>query len=336
MAGKTHRVGPNLIDVSKTFGTEEACRAYLEAMRWPKGVRCLKCDGDKISRFVAKGRERVDAEGVVVKRSPDRHLYQCLNKECKYQFTVTDGTIFNDTHLPLNKWFLATALMCNAKKGVSAKQMERHLGVSYKTAWYLSHRIRLAMSTEGGIFSGQVEVDATYVGGKYDKRRKREPWQDKPAVAGLVQRATETEHSKVIALHVAGETKQVMIPLVENCTTDDTKVYTDDNPTYHKLRHTRVHEIVIHSKDEYVRGEAHTNSCENFWSNFKRGVIGSFHQVSMKHLQRYLDEFQFRFNNRQRQEIFAMVVLNLVIQSGIRYRTLTAPLAQADASDEPF
>src|SRR6185312_12649855 len=107
-----------------------------------------------------KGRERRDVEGVVVKRSPDRHLYQCLDKECRYQFTVTDGTIFNDTHLPLNKWFLAAAMMRNAKKGLSAKQMERDLGVSYKTAWYLCHRIRKAMSSEGGLFQGEVEVDA--------------------------------------------------------------------------------------------------------------------------------------------------------------------------------
>jgi transposase-like protein len=336
MAGKTHRIGPNLIDVSKIFGTEDACRAYLEAMRWPTGVRCIKCGSNKISKFVTKGRERRDIEGVIVKRSPDRHLYQCLDRECRYQFTVTDGTIFNDTHLPLNKWFMATAMMCNAKKGVSAKQMERDLGVSYKTAWYLCHRIRKAMSSEGGLFDGEVEVDATYIGGKYDKRRKREPWQDKPAVAGLVQRDTETEHSKVIALHVTGETKEVMLPLVQNRTTEQTKIYTDDRPTYHTLRNTRAHDIVIHSHNEYVRGSAHTNSVENFWSNFKRGVIGSFHQVSIKHLQRYLDEFQFRFNNRREQKIFSMVVLNLVIQTGIKYKVLTGNPSEPESSDVPF
>ena len=334
MAGKTHRIGPNLIEVSTTFATEDACRAYLEAMRWPNGVRCLKCGGDRISRIVAKGRERINAQGELT-RSPDRHLYQCLEQICKYQFTVTDGTIFNDTHLPLHKWFLAVAMMCNAKKGMSAKEMERDLNVSYKTAWYLCHRIRKAMSREGGLFSGEVEVDATYVGGKYDKRRQREPWQDKPAVAGLVQRDTETDHSKVIALHVAGETKDVMIPLVEKRTTADTTIYTDDRNTYRTMKNSRTHDIVIHSHGEYVRGSAHTNSVENFWSNFKRGVIGSFHQISVKHLQRYLDEFQFRFNNRREQEIFAMVLLNLVIQTGIKYKVLTGP-SPSETSNEPL
>jgi transposase-like protein len=183
-----------------------------------------------------------------------------------------------------------------------------------------------------------VEIDATYVGGMYDRRRKREPWQDKPAVAGLVQRDTETDHSKVIAIHVAGETKDVMIPLVEKRTTRETNVFTDDSSTYYTLRNIRTHDLVVHSRNEYVRGNAHTNSVENFWSNFKRGVIGSFHQVSIKHLQRYLDEFQFRFNNRQQQEIFAMVLLNLVIQRGIKYKTLTGPsvATDPDPSAVPF
>jgi transposase-like protein len=155
-------------------------------------------------------------------------------------------------------------------------------------------------------------------------------------VAGFVQRDTETDHSKVIAIHVAGETKEVMIPLVEKRTDRKIRVFMDDRSTYHTLRNIRTHDLVIHSHNEYVRGDAHTNSVENFWSNFKRGVIGSFHQVSIKHLQRYLDEFQFRFNNRQEQEIFAMVLLNLVIQSGIKYKVLTGPSVQPDRSDVPF
>ncbi len=165
MPGKTHRIGPNVIDVSTTFATEEACAAYLEAARWPNGVRCPKCDHDKVSKFTTNetSRHRVNAKGErITVRVPSRQLYQCLNKECKYQFSVTEGTIFNDTHLPLNKWFMATALMLSAKKGVSAKQMERHLDISYKTAWYLCHRIRKAM--EGGnpgLLTGVVECDET-------------------------------------------------------------------------------------------------------------------------------------------------------------------------------
>jgi transposase-like protein len=175
MAGKTHRIGPSLIDTAKVFATEENCHLYLESARWPEGVRCLKCDHNKISKFTVKGVKREYADGAV-KPTPDRFMYQCLNPKCKYQFAATTGTIFSDTHLPLSKWMLAVALMCNAKKGISAKQMERDLGVSYKTAWYLCHRIRKSME-EGapGLLTGTVEADETYVGGRYDRRRKRGP-----------------------------------------------------------------------------------------------------------------------------------------------------------------
>jgi len=128
----------------------------------------------------------------------------------------------------------------------------------------------------------------------------------------------------------------VMIPLVEKRTTAETTIYTDDRNTYHTLKNSRTHDIVIHSRKEYVRGSVHTNSVENFWSNFKRGVIGSFHQISVKHLQLYLDEFQFRFNNRREQEIFAMVLLNLVIQAGIQYKMLIGPSASPETLNEPL
>jgi hypothetical protein len=144
----------NLIDITKEFGTEEACLAYLEKLRWPRGICCIRCGGERISRIRSKGR-----------RGTVRHLYQCLEKGCRHQFTAKVGTIFNDSHLPLEKWFLAVALMCDAKKWLSALQMQRHLDVAYRTAWYLCHRIRKAMEQEGGIFGGTVEVDETFVGG---------------------------------------------------------------------------------------------------------------------------------------------------------------------------
>ncbi len=139
---------PSVIDVSKKFGTTAECVAYLEKMRWPNGVRCLVCGSDKISKFVTNEttRERKNRKGqTVISKVPARHLYTCLEPTCAYQFSSTTGTIFHDTHLPLEKWFQAVALMVNAKKGLSAKQMERDLGVTYRTAWYLNHRIRKAM-----------------------------------------------------------------------------------------------------------------------------------------------------------------------------------------------
>jgi len=169
---------PSLIDVTKKFGTTEACAAYLEAMRWPDGIRCLVCGCDKISKFVTNEteRERKDRKSVVkTVRVPARYLYTCLEPTCGFQFSPTSGTIMHDSHLPLSQWFMAAALICNAKKGLSAKQMERDLGVSYRTAWYLNHRIRKAMEDGApGLLTGMVECDETYIGAKvYDPRSKR-------------------------------------------------------------------------------------------------------------------------------------------------------------------
>ena len=168
----------NLLNVSKEFATEDACYAMLERMRWPNGVVCLKCGGPKVSpQFKSKG-----------KTGKIRRLYQCLAKDCRFQFTATTGTIFHDTHLPLNKWFMALALIVDAKKGISANQIKRHLGVSYKTAWHLCHRIRKTM--QGSLpekLTGIVEVDETYIGGADDKRLKRLP-KEKLGVVGLMQR----------------------------------------------------------------------------------------------------------------------------------------------------
>src|ERR1700733_14986279 len=136
--GKTHRIGTSLITVQKFFPDEQACHDYLQVARWPNGVRCLRCDCERISKFTEKGKTRTNAAGEK-RTGPDRFMYQCL--KCKYKFQATTGTVFTDTHLPLRTWFMATALVCNAKKGTSAEQIERDLDISYKTAWYLCHRI---------------------------------------------------------------------------------------------------------------------------------------------------------------------------------------------------
>jgi hypothetical protein len=133
MLGKTHRVGKSVIEVAKVFASEETCHNYLEAARWPEGIRCLQCGSDKICKYTLKGKEYTNKKGII-KRSPNRYLYACMEQTCKVQFTTTDGTLFHDTHLPLSKWFTAIAIMCNAKKGASAKQIERDLDISYKTA----------------------------------------------------------------------------------------------------------------------------------------------------------------------------------------------------------
>ena len=347
MAGKTHRIGPSIIETAKAFASEENCHAYLEAARWPNGVRCLQCDHDKLSKFTVKGKTRTVTDKrtgeTTSKTGPDRFMYQCLNSACKYQFAANTGTIFTDTHLPLNKWMMAIALMCNAKKGVSAKQMERDLGVSYKTAWYLDHRIREAMDEGiGNLFTGTVEIDETYMGGKYDKRRARAKY-DKAPVFGIVERGAEGQHSRVSAGHIKAANHYFIGPKIKGQVSPEAKVMTDESRLYEALDKLYDHEIVNHSGKEWVRGSVHTQGVDGFWSLLKRGIIGSFHQVSVKHLDRYIAEFQFRFNNREDQEIFAAVIIGLVIKGALRYKALTAsealPAEPADPltlDDEPF
>ena len=330
------RHGLSLIDIQKAFGTEDQCLAYLEAARWPEGVACLRCGNDKVSTFKTNEttREIKNRKGEIKEvRVPARRLYQCNTEGCRLQFSATTGTIFADTHLPLSKWFMAIGLIANAKKGVSAKQMERDLGVNYRTAWHLNHRIREAMQEDRGLFTGTVEVDATYMGGRYDPRRKRAPY-DKQAVAGVLQRATETTTSKVKAFPVEKEIKPVMWGVIRDHVQLDSTIYTDEARTYHGLRGEGLkHEITSHKRGEYVRCNVHSNGIENFWSLFKRGVIGSFHQVSVKHLHRYLNEFSFRFNSRDSQDIFGRIVVNLAIGAALRYAVLTAPSASPEPSE---
>ena len=331
-------MGQSLIATAKDFGTEEQCLAYLEAMRWPDGVRCLKCGSDKVAKIITNEttRERKNRKGELVEvRVPSRRLYQCNAEGCRYQYSATTGTIFDKTHLPLAKWFLAAALIASAKKGMSAKQMQSYLQCSYPTAWFLDHRIREAMQSDEGLFGGTVEADVTYHGGVYDKRRKRQAY-DKQAIAGVIQRKNEAGHSKVKAFPVEREITQVMTGVIRDNVALDAEVMTDEHAAYRKLGQKGwKHQIVSHSQDEWVRGNVHTQGIESFWSLFKRGVIGSFHQVSVKHLHRYLNEFSYRFNNRESEDLFAMIIMNLAIGTALRYKTLTAkpsPSALPEAS----
>lgn len=330
-------MGQSLIATAKHFGTEEQCLAYLEAMRWPEGLKCLACDSDKVSKIITNEttRERKNRKGLIVEvRVPARRLYQCNNEGCRYQYSATTGTIFDKSHLPLAKWFLAVALIANAKKGISAKQMQRDLECSYPTAWFLEHRIREAMQSDEGLFGGTVEVDATFHGGRYDYRRKRAAY-GKQAVAGVMQRGSEHGHSKVKAFPVEREIVTVMHAVIRENVATDAKVMTDEHGAYASLsKHGWEHDIVCHSKDEWVRGNVHTQGIESFWSLFKRGVIGSFHSVSVKHLHRYLNEFSFRFNQRESEDLFALIIMNLAIGNALRYKALIGKSSEP-TSPEP-
>jgi transposase-like protein len=311
----------NLIDVNKAFDTDEKCLAFLEQMRWPDGVRCVTCGADRISKITRK----------TASKNRRSNLYQCLEPSCKQQFTSTSGTIFNDSHLSLTKWFTAVALVINAKKGMSAMELGRNLGIipldnrvkkGRKTAWYLAHRIREAMAESEADRAipliGTVEADETYVGGRYDPRRKRDRYQ-KPGVMGLIERG-----GKVRTMQIPTASKAVLAGNVLKHTTPDTTVYTDESNAYKSVGKERKHEKVSHIKLEWVRGDVHTNTIENFWSLFKRSVVGSFHQLSIKHLQRYMNECEYKFNNRKNAEIFTLTLARMCGVKPLPYKQLTS------------
>jgi transposase-like protein len=320
----------NLIDVAKQFATPEACNDFLEKMRWPDGPVCVHCNSTKVTKYVkqASTRQRLSAKTgkMETKPVPARILYVC--RDCKKQFSVTEGTIFNDTHLPLDKWYMATALMVNAKKGLSALQLKRDLNVAYKTAWYLSHRIRKAMglieAADETPLTGTVEADETYMGSKkYDKRRKRAKYEKEP-VFGMIER-----DGRAKTFHVSHPVNRykVIPKLQDNISIEADAVYTDESRLYERMpENVAKHEIVNHSAKEWVRGDVHTGTIDGYWGLLKRGIIGSYHQVSIKHLNRYLSEFQFKWNHRKSQDIFVLVIAALVIGSALPYAELIQPL----------
>jgi transposase-like protein len=301
------RAKMNLPTLMVDFDTDEECRKALEGFRWPDGVKCLRCGSDSISRIAT------------------RKQYDC--NACRYRFSVTTGTIFHDSHLPLAKWFMAVLLMCEAKKGISANQMKRTLGVAHKTAWYLCHRIREAMiESQPAPLSGTVEVDETYIGGKWRGKKRsddgRKDWRQRKAmVMGAIQRdgqlrmrtgprATKEVLHGFIRTHVA-----------DNCE----RIYTDELSAYGGIADSNTtHEQVDHHAYEYVRGDVHTNTIEGAFGLFKRGLAGSFHQISVKHLDRYLDEFEFRYNNRKNEYLFRDTLTRLVTAKALQYDALTS------------
>jgi transposase-like protein len=300
-----------LIDVHKQFQTEDQCLDYIEKMRWPNGEMCCVHCGEigrvsKITRETGKNKRT--------------RIYQCL--ACGKQFSATSGTIFNDTHLPLTKWFLAIALICEAKKGVSAKQLERHLGVNYRTAWHLAHRIREAMQEGASLLTGVVEVDETYVGGKVKRKGKPYVKKDKKdVVIGLIERG-----GKLRLVPVADNKMAIIEPVIEKHVSPDALLQTDDSAIYNIIGKRRPggHRIINHTSS-YGIGENHSNTIENAFSLLKRGVYGTFHKVSIKHLGRYCNEFSYRFNRRGEQlAMFDATLKNLTRGEVLPYKKLTA------------
>lgn len=290
----------NLVKLIEQFGTDEKCRARLAKLRWPNGVECPRCAGKSISTLA------------------NRDQYDC--NACRYQFSVTSGTIFHDSHLPLSKWFLAIYLMTESKKGMSALQMKRTLDIAYQTAWHLCHRIRAAMRDANcELLRGVVEVDETYVGGKV-RGMGRGYKGNKSIAIGAVQRG-----GKIRLQVIPFADRSTLHQFVKDNTAPDTEaIYTDELPAYVGIADADTrHETVNHSAEEWVHGDIHTNGIESVWSLLKRSIIGAYHKVSMKHLDAYLDELEHRFNNRKNEFIFRDTLTKLVNAAKLPYAELT-------------
>lgn len=270
----------SLYDLFEAFPDEEACVNHLEQLRWPGGVICPLCGS---SRKIYK-----------VTRS---HGYKC--GDCEKQFSVRKGTIFEESRLPLRKWFAAAWLLTSNRKGISSTQLAREIGVTQKTAWFMLGRLREVagvMGDFGGPMDGEIEADETYIGGKEknkhaDKKTKKgRGTVGKQAVVGLASR-----DGKVKAQTTPDTTSKEIHEFVINNVNFGSTLYTDDFRSYLGL-HGYNHETVRHSVGEYVKGKAHTNNIESFWALLKRGYIGVFHHFSAKHLHRYVAEFETRWN----------------------------------------
>ena len=281
--------GLNLVQIMAHFSTEEKARKYLESIRWPDGPACVHCGcAEKIYPIKPNPEKKVRAG-----------LYEC--GDCHSQFSVTVGTIFEKSKVPLNLWLVAWYMMCSSKKGFSATQLQRTLGLgSYRTAWFMMHRIRYAladptfdskMGGDGG--SGIVEVDETFIGGK-TKGKGRAYKGNKTAVITVIEREGGAR-SKAVP-KVTGETLSAFL---SSYVDPSARLMTDEYAGYKKPgKRYASHETVCHSREEYVRGDVHTNSAEGFFANMKRGITGIYHHVGSQYLQQYLAEFDFRYNTR--------------------------------------
>lgn len=279
--------------------------------RWPDGVRCLACDHDKCYLIETKGKT-----GKVAR------LFECA--ECALHFSATTGTLFHDSHMPLQKWFMAIALMTEAKKGISAAQVGRHIGVTYKTAWYVCHRIRQAMQEESGFSVGgsqtTVEIDEMYVGGRKRLQGYKAGFNAKTVVLGLAEREGN--------IHMQRVPSAQMLPIKEvvNAKLDPQTqtVITDGKTLYTSIIPSKAHVPGNHKKELKSKNYSSTYTVESAFSLFKRGIVGNYHKLSAEHLDRYLNEFCWRYNRRHKQAgMFDMALTNLSHSKPLPYKVLT-------------
>jgi transposase-like protein len=294
-----------LISLAQEYSDEDKARGLLESLYWPNGPVCPHC---KNTGTAAKGVVPLTPKATS-KRPGRKGLYFCGS--CRKQFSVTVGTIFEGSHIPISKWLMAMFILCSSKKSISANQLHRMLKVTYKTSWFMLHRIRHAMSPDGTMLSGTVEVDETYVGGKGDQSTVSAR---KTPVVALIERGGNMQ-TRV----VSNVTQKNLGQVLNECVSKDAVVNTDEHLAYRNpLKAWKRHDHVSHERYEYSRRNADgttsgINHCESFFSLLKRGVYGAWHHVSREHLPKYANEFAFRWNTRhdtdgERMEKFASLI----------------------------
>jgi transposase-like protein len=278
----------NLIKLAQEYSDEDKARELLERLRWPNGAICPHCKNDGATKPNSKLTPKAGSKAAVRKG-----VYFC--GACRKQFTVTVKTVFEGSHIPISKWLMAWFIICASKKSISAHQLHRMLKLTYKSAWFMAHRIRFAMGDEGQKLGGIVEVDETFVGGKGETRTK---FIRKTPVVALIERG-----GKAKTRVVSSVSQNNLGKVLHECVDKSAVVNTDEHTAYKPaLKGYAGHDTVNHSKDEYHRVNADgtistTNSAESFFSLLKRGVYGSWHHVSREHLPKYADEFAFRWSN---------------------------------------
>ncbi len=305
--GKHYRTGVSLVQAIQQFGDDAKAEAWFVARRWPNGIHCPKCDSDAISSRTSK------------RQTPEYHC-----KGCGKNFTVKTDTIMHQSKLPLSKWALAFYLYSTHLKGVSSMKLHRDLDITQKAAWHLAHRIREMWNDETAKMAGPVEVDEAYVGGHEKNKhnsKKRKAGRGpvgKTAVVGIKDRDTNTVKATVVE-HTDAPTLQ---GFVNENREEGAKVYTDEHRSYEGLEN---HESVKHSVSEYVKDQAHTNGIESFWAMLKRGYHGTYHHMSEKHLDRYVQEFSGRHNARPLDTAEQMDALtHSMVGKQLQYKDLTA------------
>ncbi|MGC2171310.1 MAG: IS1595 family transposase [Candidatus Sulfotelmatobacter sp.] len=294
-----------LTDLTQMFSTDEQCRTLLKKLRWPYGIECVRCKSKRVFEVATQKK------------------FECV--ECGHQFSVLTQTIFHDTHLPLETWFMAVLLLCEARKGMSANQIKRTLGISYKTAWYLCHRIRAAMKeADAPMLDGTVELDETYVGGKKRGACIRGRGAEKEVVLGIRQRGGDLRffHAKdAKSATLAAFIRENVSEDVDVIVTDEWSAYPD---AMRRTDNVEKHKTIRHKGHVYVDGDVHTNTIESAFSLLKRGIMGTWHKISAKHLPAYLEEMSFRFNRRKNSDLFVDTLRHMVTAPVLTFQKLTA------------